>query len=44
MINDNQRNPKEIRCIKCNKLLFKGHKADLEIMCPRCKEMNEVKI
>lgn len=44
MINDNQRNPKEIRCKKCNKMLLKARHADAEIKCPRCGEINEIKI
>jgi phage FluMu protein Com len=44
MINDNQRNPKEIRCKKCNKKFFDARHADLEIVCSRCGTVNEVKI
>lgn len=35
---------KEIRCKKCNKLLFKAKHADCEIRCPRCKEKNTINI
>lgn len=30
---------KEYRCIKCNKLLFKGEPNNVEIKCPRCGTM-----
>lgn len=31
---------KEVRCMKCNKLL--GHiKGEYEIKCPRCKTLNK---
>lgn len=39
---------REVRCIKCGKLLCKIEKeheslGKIEIKCPRCKTINEVK-
>ena len=34
----------EFRCVKCNKLLFKGSLSPgtrIEVICTRCKEMNQ---
>ena len=33
----------EIRCIHCNKLLFKGkYTGTIEIMCNRCKKLIKI--
>lgn len=35
----------EFRCCKCNKLLFKGqYRGTIQIMCSRCKIINEINI
>lgn len=34
---------KEIRCDGCNKLLGKGIWVELQVKCPRCKTMNNLK-
>jgi phage FluMu protein Com len=33
----------DIRCLGCNKLLGKGIWTELEIKCPRCKLINNLK-
>jgi phage FluMu protein Com len=36
---------KEIRCPKCNQLLFKGNvEGDIEIKCIRCKQIIKLEI
>lgn len=33
----------DFRCMKCNKLLFKGkYIGTIQIMCSRCKKINEI--
>lgn len=32
----------EIRCKRCNKLLFRGNGVKIEIKCPRCKLINKI--
>lgn len=37
---------KDVRCLSCGKLLFKGHMGeggDIEIVCCRCKTNNHLK-
>lgn len=36
----------QVRCPKCNRLLFKleGGAAQVEIMCPRCKQLTSVTV
>ena len=49
-MNDQEEKPielLEVRCERCNKLLFKADMEGtsyIEIICSRCKEMNEVEI
>jgi phage FluMu protein Com len=33
---------KEIRCVKCNKLLGKFHNVDGQIKCTKCKTLNNL--
>ncbi|EKE2594416.1 Com family DNA-binding transcriptional regulator [Salmonella enterica subsp. enterica serovar Nima] len=33
---------KLIRCLRCNKLLFKGRFIEIQIKCTRCGYMNEL--
>ncbi|MBR1777849.1 MAG: Com family DNA-binding transcriptional regulator [Alphaproteobacteria bacterium] len=33
-----------IRCLKCNKLLFKANSAEVEIKCPRCGTLNTITV
>lgn len=35
---------REVRCPHCNWLLFVARSADVEIKCPRCKRIVNVKI
>ncbi|MGA5655274.1 Com family DNA-binding transcriptional regulator [Rahnella contaminans] len=32
----------EIRCLKCNKLLFKGQFIEIEVKCPRCGHLSKM--
>jgi phage FluMu protein Com len=32
----------EVRCKKCNRLLFKGKVDDIEIKCPKCGTINRI--
>ncbi|EEI6239508.1 Com family DNA-binding transcriptional regulator [Salmonella enterica subsp. enterica] len=33
---------KETRCLRCNKLLFKGRFIEIQIKCSRCGYVNEL--